>query len=141
MRNEFKEVKTNMVEMHGWITIRETYEVTDDSNTEAIVDDINRNLDELGCSELKPKWMNGECCFQCSLYTNHWGGSNQDVLNTYYLIARKAVGSYGLLYVYDDEAKIDSDVFVVYKLVRGKVERIVDNLLSPFIPTVEDSVK
>ncbi|MBR3462166.1 MAG: hypothetical protein IKH20_05765, partial [Clostridiales bacterium] len=59
-----------MVEMHGWITIRETYEVTDDSNTEAIVDDINRNLDELGCSELKPKWMNGECCFQCSLYTN-----------------------------------------------------------------------
>ena len=141
MRNKLKEVKTNMVEMHGWITIRETYEVTDDSNTEAIVDDINRNLDELGYSELKPKWMNGECCFQCSLYTNHWGGSNQDVLNTYYLIAKKAVGSYGLLYVYDDEAKIDSDVFAVYKLARGKVERIVDNLLSPFIPTVEDSVK
>ena len=130
-----------MVEMHGWITIRETYEVTDDSNTEAIVDDINRNLDELGCSELKPKWMNGECCFQCSLYTNHWGDSNQDVLNTYYLIAKKAVGSYGLLYVYDDEAKIDSDVFVVYKLARGKVERIVDNLLSQFISTCEDSVK
>lgn len=129
-----------MVEMHGWITIRETYEVTDDSNTKAIVDDINRNLDELGCSELKPKWMNGECCFQCSLYTNHWGGRNQDVLNAYYLIAKKAVGSYGLLYVHDDEAKIDSDVFVVYKLVRGKVERIFDNLLSPFIPTVEDSV-
>ncbi len=58
MRNEFKEVKTNMVEMHGWITIRETYEVTDDSNTKAVVDDINHNLDELGCSELKPKWMN-----------------------------------------------------------------------------------
>jgi hypothetical protein len=46
-----------------------------------------------------------------------------------------------LLYVHDDESKIDSNVFVVYKLARGKVERIVDTLLSPFIPTVEDSVE
>lgn len=53
---------------------------------------------------------------------------------------QKTVGSYGLLYVHDDEAKINSDVFVVYKLARGKVERTVDTLLSPFIPTVEDSI-
>lgn len=36
---------------------------------------------------------------------------------------------------------LKSGLKVVYKLARGKVERIVDNLLSPFIPTVEDSVK
>ena len=131
-----------MVEMHGWITIRETYEVTDDAdNIHAIVDDINRNLDKLGYPDLKPKWINGECFFQCTLSTNHWGEHNQDILNIYYLIAEKAVGSYGLLYVHDDESKIDSNVFVVYKLARGKVERIVDTLLSPFIPTVEDSVE
>ncbi len=47
------------------------------------------------------------------------------------------IGSYGLLYVHDDETKINSDVFVVYKLARGKFERIVDTFLSPLIPTVE----
>ena len=131
-----------MVEMHGWITIRETYEVTDDANNiDAIVDDINRNLDELGYPDLKPKWINGECFFQCSVFTNHLGEHNQDILNIYYLIAKKAVGSYGLLYVHDDESETDSNVFVVYKLARGKVERTVDTLLSPFIPTVEDSVE
>lgn len=131
-----------MVEMHGWITIRETYEVMDDAdNIHAIVDDINRNLDELGYPDLKPKWINGECFFQCALSTNHWGEQNQDILNIYYLIAKKAVGSYGLLYVHDDESETDSNVFVVYKLARGKVERTVDTLLSPYIPTVEDSVE
>ena len=131
-----------MVEMHGWITIRETYEVTDDANNiDAIVDDINRDLDELGYPDLKPKWINGECFFQCSVFTNHWGERNQDILNIYYLIATKAVGSYGLLYVHDDESETDSNVFVVYKLARGKVERTVDTLLSPYIPTIEESVE
>lgn len=41
------------------------------------------------------------------------------------------IGSCGLLYIHDDAVKIDSNVFVVYKLMRGKVERIVDTLLSP----------
>ena len=65
---------------------------------------------------------------------------SSDILNIYYLIAKKAVGSYGLLYVHDDEAKDDSNNFVVYKLARGKVDRIADTFLSPFIPTVEDSL-
>ena len=52
----------------------------------------------------------------------------------------KKNGSYGLLYVHDDESKDDCNSFVVYKLARGKVERIADTLLSPFIPTVEDSI-
>ena len=53
--------------------------------------------------------------------------------------SRKAIGSYGLLYVMNDEAKIENNSFVIYKLARGRIERVVDNLLSPFIPTVEDS--
>ena len=129
-----------MVEMHGWITIRDTYKATDENNTEAIVDDINCRIKELGYPELVAKWMNGESCFQFSLYTNHWSERNQDMLDVYYFVAEKAKGSYGLLYFHDDEAKNDSDVFVVYKLARGKVERKADTLLSPYIPTVEDSI-
>ena len=129
-----------MVEMHGWINIRDTYEATDDNNIAAVVDDINRKIEEKGYPDLAAKWMNGESCFQFSLYTNHWGERNRDMLDIYYYVAEKAKGSYGLLYVHDDEAKGDSNNFVVYKLVRGKVERVVDTLLSPYIPTVEDSI-
>ena len=37
-----------MVELHGWITIRDTYKVTEEDNTREIADDINRVIDELG---------------------------------------------------------------------------------------------
>ena len=129
-----------MVELHGWITIRENYKETDEDNIYEIVDDINRVIYELGYPELKAKWMNGECCFQCSFYTNHWDGRIQNIINLYNLVAEKAIGSYGLLYVYDDESKSDNNRFVIYKLARGKIEKSADSLLSPFIPTVEDSI-
>lgn len=129
-----------MVEMHGWITIRETYEVTDEDNLNAIVDEVNSELEKLKYINPKVKWMNGEGYLQFALFTNHWSGDCQELVSVYYLIAKKAVGSYGLLYVHDDESKDDCNSFVVYKLARGKVERITDTLLSPFIPTVEDSI-
>ena len=129
-----------MVELHGWITIRENYKETDEDNIYEIVDDINRVIYELGYPELKAKWMNGECCFQCSFYTNHWDGRIKDILNIYELVAEKAIGSYGLLYIHDDESKSDNNRFVIYKLARGKIEKSADSLLSPFIPTVEDSI-
>ncbi|MBR3462923.1 MAG: hypothetical protein IKH20_09630 [Clostridiales bacterium] len=129
-----------MVELHGWITIRENYKETDEDNIYEIVDDINRVIYELGYPELKAKWMNGECCFQCSFYTNHWDGRIQDIINLYNLVAEKAIGSYGLLYVYDDESKSDNNRFVIYKLARGKIEKSADSLLSPCIPTVEDGI-
>ena len=62
------------------------------------------------------------------------------IINLYNLVAEKAIGSYGLLYVYDDESKSDNNRFVIYKLARGKIEKSADSLLSPCIPTVEDSI-
>ena len=50
-------------------------------------------------------------------------------------------GSYGLLYVLDDEDYQDGDYqneFRVWRLVRGALEERSDPFLSPFIPTVED---
>lgn len=129
-----------MVELHGWITIRDTYKVTEEDNTHEIVDGINHVIDELGYPDLKAKWMNGACCFQCSFYTNHWDGRIQNIIDIYYLVAEKAIGSYGLLYIHDDESKSDDNRFVIYKLARGKIEKYADSLLSPYIPTVEDSI-
>lgn len=36
-----------MVEIHGWITIRETYEATDEENFEMILKQVNDELEKL----------------------------------------------------------------------------------------------
>ena len=128
-----------MVEMHGWITIKETFLANDDDNNTAIISDINNELMKFRYHNSIVKWMNGEGYLQYSLYTNYWSDDCQELIDIYNYISRKAIGSYGLLYVMNDEAKIENNSFVFYKLARGRIERVVDNLLSPFIPTVEDS--
>lgn len=128
-----------MVEMHGWITIKETFLANDDDNNTAIISDINNELMKYRYHNSIVKWMNGEGYLQYSLYTNYWSDDCQELIDIYNYISRKAIGSYGLLYVMNDEAKIENNSFVIYKLARGRIERVVDNLLSPFIPTVEDS--
>ncbi|KRF32213.1 hypothetical protein ASG93_04815 [Paenibacillus sp. Soil787] len=51
-------------------------------------------------------------------------------------------GSYGLLYVHNDEdfkgEDDNSNNFIVWKLARGKLTQEKDNYLSPYIPVVED---
>ena len=128
-----------MVEMHGWITIKETFLANDDDNNTAIISDINNELMKFRYHNSIVKWMNGEGYLQYSLYTNYWSDDCQELIDIYNYISRKAIGSYGLLYVMNDESKIENNSFVIYKLARGRIERVVDNLLSPFIPTVEDS--
>src|SRR5215467_2984439 len=47
-------------------------------------------------------------------------------------------GSYGLLYVWDDESNQHPNEFRVFKLARGRVTEHSDVLLSPVIPALED---
>jgi hypothetical protein len=57
-------------------------------------------------------------------------------------VAENLPGSYGLLYVHDDEDIQDeednSNTFVVWKITRGKLTQEKDNYLSPCIPVIED---
>lgn len=129
-----------MVEMHGWITIKETFLACEEENITTIVSEIDNELKKLKYHNSTVKWMNGEGYLQYSLFTNHWSDDCKELLDIYDYISKKAIGSYGLLYVLNDEDKTESNNFVIYKMVRGKVEKVVDNLLSPFIPTVENSI-
>ncbi|MGR6542089.1 Imm7 family immunity protein [Paenibacillus tundrae] len=49
-----------------------------------------------------------------------------------------APGSYGMLYVFNDEHPKHFNEFNVYVLTRGNVEERNDPFLSPLIPTVAD---
>ena len=127
-----------MVEMHGWVTIRASYRDTEDDSIDQVVAEINKGFQEINHINPELKWMNGEVFFQYSLYTNHWSDDCKELLKLFELISEKAEGSYGLLYILNDESDSDYNYFVVYRLARGKLEKALDSFFSPFVPVVED---
>ena len=127
-----------MVEMHGWVTIRDTYKAVDIDNTEKVTKILEVEFKTINYLNPEIKWINGECCLQLSLYSNHWNEECDEMLKIYRIIADKAEGSYGLLYVYNDEDRELYNEFIIYRLVRGEIEIFNDKLLSPFVPIIED---
>lgn len=68
-------------------------------------------------------------------YRNH---RNAHVLETWRTIGQLAPGSYGLLYVQDDEDEGRDNSWVVYAMTRGQVTEGTDAWLSPVVPTLQD---
>jgi hypothetical protein len=69
---------------------------------------------------------------------NHATPLRQEMLDVYTYIGQVAPGSYGLLYMLDDEDPRHENAFSVFVLVRGTLTERADPFLSPFVPTVED---
>ena len=63
-------------------------------------------------------------------------GEINDLIALFETIGKIAEGSYGLLYLRNDEDKEKYNNFVVHRLARGTVEIYPDTLLSPMIPNV-----
>jgi hypothetical protein len=61
----------------------------------------------------------------------------EKIIDLYRWLAENAPGSYGLLYIHDDESNFDNE-FRILRLARGKLSEESDPFLSPVIPTVED---
>ena len=127
-----------MVEVHGWITLRGTYELIDEENFEMILKQVIREIKKLKYSNLEIKRVNGECFIEILSCTNHMSSDVKEIISFYKIVGKIAKGSYGLLYVHNDEDKNSYNDFMVYRLARGWVEIYRDNLLSPIVPTIED---
>lgn len=127
-----------MVEVHGWITIRETYEVTDEENFDEILNLINVEIKKLNYCNPQIKRINGECFIELLACTNHMSLDVKEMISFFDIVGKVAKGSYGLLYLHNDEDKDNYNSFVVYRLARGKVEMYQDSLLSPIVPIIED---
>lgn len=128
-----------MVEVHGWITIRETYEATDEENFEVILKEINVEIKKLNYCNPQIKRINGECFIEMLACTNHMSLDIKELLSFFEIVGRVAKGSYGLLYVHNDEDKDNHNSFIVHRLTRGKVDIYQDVLLSPIVPIIEDA--
>jgi len=132
-----------MYEYHGWVTVRESYLNEDDAdeNIDSMVSDIRDKIRDIDCGHglLDLRAVNGEYHFSVSGFLNRKSVQADEMMELFAFIAKKAVGSYGVLYVLDDEDENDEEnQFQVYVMARGKIEKKKDAFLSPFVPTVED---
>ena len=132
-----------MFEFHGWITLRDVFtcEMEENDNFDAIADEFRIELEKMDwCNGFHDiRIVNGEYQMIISGFLNHRSQEVDDLFDLYEKISKKAIGSYGLLYIHDDEDKSGNDNnFIVYSIAKGKIQKHIDTYLSPFIGTVEE---
>ncbi|MFJ7219407.1 Imm7 family immunity protein [Amycolatopsis sp. NPDC098790] len=128
-----------MFEYHGWITLRSTAEALDDEPPLRL-DEIRTLVDELaGYALMDFQPMNGTYYIHLGGNPNRRGQHGAEVVDLFAKVGQLAPGSYGLLYLHDDEDPEHMLSFRVFRLARGMVTEHADHLLSPVIPTLEDA--
>jgi hypothetical protein len=106
---------------------------------DAQVETIRKLLDDLSdYGLLDLRWMNGHPFLHLAGMPNHRGVWGTQVIEFFARIGQIAPGSFGLLYVWDDEDSDHANEFRIFRLVRGGVTEHAASLLSPVVPTVED---
>ncbi|PHI29883.1 Imm7 family immunity protein [Budvicia aquatica] len=131
-----------MVEFYGWISLSNSTYESDDHEMSLILNKLSSFISKHGIGEssglIKIHEVNGSNQLLVSGNTNHL---SQDVINIvalYDYVASLAKGSYGLLYIKNDELPEVFNEFEVFVLARGKIKKEKDYFLSPCIPVIED---
>lgn len=133
-----------MVELHGWVTIRETYRaiLEEEEKIEILVTRIKGEINKLSWFKPEIKAQNGEWFIEFTLFSNRINPQILEVFEFYKQIGKLADGSYGLIYLYNDEdLNGKENQFQVFSLVRGVIKENPDPFLSPIIPVIEDDDK
>jgi hypothetical protein len=130
-----------MIVFSGWTMIRESY--SESGSDEKLLDDIikkiRKRIGELmgtnECYDLRP--LNGLYHLTIKAQHNH---RDEQIIDFFKWIAEISVGSFGLLYVLDDEdiKRNNDNKFKVWRMKKGQVDELDDPFLSPFNPTIED---
>jgi hypothetical protein len=130
-----------MIEYHGWLTLRESPSEIDERGLRAIYEGLKQKLSDSAFFSvvIDLKYINGNCQLWISGNANHRSQEFEDVLALLEEIASKATGTYGLLYLWDDEDPQHYNSFQVFVIRRGTVIPECDTYLSPCVPTIEDS--
>jgi len=130
-----------VIEWHGWATVRVTPENrdTEDDEEEEVLQEVRRIVAEASGN------TNEVLDLRDVNYTRQlwFAGSHNHVATVvpvFEAIAAAAPGSYGLLYIHDDELPAPANnEWQVWVMKRGEVHQVPDPFLSPYRPTVEDS--
>lgn len=129
-----------MIELHGWVTLRETYIVTfEEDNEDIFIDKIRKEIENLSWFKPQIKVLNGEWFLEFTIFANRKNPQTEEAFKLFNRIGELAEGSYGLIYLYDDEVDGRENQFQVFSLSRGSIKEYSDSYLSPIVPTIEDA--
>lgn len=131
-----------MIELHGWLTIVDTY-ADEDLLSENEIKQIRQKVEMILANNtcgLKIQHANGETFLNTLFCANHRTTEVDEIIKIYTMVSETASGSYGVLYIRDDEDKNYSNEFQIYLFKRGKMEYKIDTDFSPCIPALEDDV-
>ncbi len=131
-----------MFEYHAWATLRDAANPDDDAIAEASAATVSAirllladpSVDN-DFQSTDIRYVNGQWHVWLAGHRNH---RNSDVLDAWRAIGIEAPGSYGLLYVHDDEAPEQHNEWVAWSMARGCVTVAPDPFLSPYVPVLED---
>ena len=83
------------------------------------------------------RYVNGVPFGNTLLYSNHRTAEVDNVIEAYKKVAETATGSYGAIYLRDDEDAEHYNDFQVYVFKKGTCTQRIDKDFSPCIPTIE----
>lgn len=129
-----------MYEYHGWITVQGSSGDESDSEHETAISSARTVVSDLstmaGLADIRT--VNGSTQVHIAGLFNHRSLRGEKVEAAFRQIGEVAPGSYGALYIRDDEAPGSTNEFQILAMRRGEVVRFADTYLSPCIPTIED---
>ncbi len=132
-----------MVELFAWLSVRETAADEDTlppGTSERIMNEVQEILQQCDCG-IRLHYMNGQPFLQTAFSANHRTAETDAIIGVYSRIAATAAGSYGVLYLRDDEDAQFYNDMQVYHFRRGAVIHGVEPVFSPCIPKLEDAVQ
>ena len=129
-----------MFEYHGWVTIQATASGDDDAALlERLVERIRRTIRDAGDFDLVDlRWSAGMPMLHFAGFDKHGGTLGPELLDLFTRVGELAAGSYGLLYIWDDQDPEHDNEFRVHRMARGLVAEHADPHLTPVAPTVLD---
>lgn len=129
-----------MVELHGWLSIWETYG-DEDLLSQNELDGIMRKVkDIVSESGLEMRYINGVPFVNTLLCSNHRTAEVDNIINAYTKITQTATGSYGVIYLRDDEDAEHYNDFRIYVFKNGTCTQRADVDFSPCAPTIEETL-
>jgi hypothetical protein len=130
-----------MIQLYAWAAIRESFEMDSEETNLPIIEKIIREkIDTFNWTNgmVMLKFLNGNLVLSIAQNANRIRNETKNVFKLYAFIMQIAKGSYGLIYLHDDEDPEKANEFQVFVLARGKLEKRKDIFLSPLAPTIED---
>ncbi len=130
-----------MIELFAWLSVHSTCADEDTlppENEKQIMTNVQEILQKSDCG-IRLQYLNGQPFLQTAFCSNHHTAETDALIDTYRRVAETASGSYGVLYLRDDEDARYGNDMQVYKFRRGTVTPGIEPDFSPCIPMLEDA--